>query len=337
MTTRPVQQMSRAQVTDVPIDRIVIGPRRREKLGGVQGLARSIATNGLIHPIVLRGLTLVAGQRRLAACGLLKWKTIPARQVEHLSHDELRAIELDENTQRLALTDYATSKARLAEIRQVEADLKAKAEVELSGESPRNRTSGRPRQSGSKRTVAKETNVSARERGRVEQHVELAERFPFMQRGGWVQHSVLEAGTVLDRLPERDRSGMAALLDQDGIPPRTAIGILENVVKMSSADRQDVLRLARSDDAHERVTALTQAAALPPPVDPGLTLLGDAEERLRRAAKACRTVAFQPKLHTLASDATDLLSAFQEANAHARRSIRVQPVNDASTDPRSLP
>jgi hypothetical protein len=34
---------------------------------------------------------------------------------------------LDENTMREALSDFASSKARLAQIRQAEADLKAKA------------------------------------------------------------------------------------------------------------------------------------------------------------------------------------------------------------------
>ena len=87
--------ISLAEVVAVPINSIVIGARRREKLGRLQALAKSIATrDGLIHPILLRGETLVAGHRRLEACRSLNWKTIPARQVDRMSDDELRASKL---------------------------------------------------------------------------------------------------------------------------------------------------------------------------------------------------------------------------------------------------
>jgi hypothetical protein len=49
---------SAVSVTDlptihVPIADIVIGERRREKLGGLKSLQRSIQAHGLIHPILL--------------------------------------------------------------------------------------------------------------------------------------------------------------------------------------------------------------------------------------------------------------------------------------------
>jgi hypothetical protein len=86
------------------------------------------------------------------------------------------------------LNTYDDSKQRLAEIRQAEADLKAKAAEKDSlsksdNESKRKR--GGQRKPASKQAVAETTGVSRAERQRVEQHVELADRFPFMKRDGW--------------------------------------------------------------------------------------------------------------------------------------------------------
>jgi ParB/RepB/Spo0J family partition protein len=326
--------VSGAAVVEIPIGQIVIGERRREKLGRLQVLKKSIETHGLIHPILLRGNTLIAGRRRLEACRLLKWKTIPARQVDRMSDDDLRAIELEENTVRENLNDYATSKARLAQIRQAEADLRAKAKAEAENVSDSERIKktnkrGRPkgRDVASQRSVAEATGISQTEVSRTERHVELAERYPFMQRGGWVQHTVLEAGVELEKLPPRDRSELAALLDQDAIPPKTAIGIVRNVANMDATDRQSVFDQARSDDELERRTALTRAAAVPAPVDPGLTLLGDADSALRRAAKVCRAPDFKPLIEALAVETTRLYADFQEANAHARRRTDPPPAD----------
>jgi hypothetical protein len=159
------------------------------------------------------------------------------------------------------------------------------------------------------------------ERGvdKVEQHVALAEQYPFLQRPGWVQHSVLEAGSAIERVPEKDRPKVAALLDQEAIPPKKAIAIIEHLADMDRAERQSIFDQARSDDAFERTTALTRAAHVPPPVDPGLTLLADGRDALVRAAKTCRSQTFKPRMEALAKMATDLYSAFREDDANARR------------------
>ena len=73
----------------------------------------------------------------LEACRSFGWTSIAARQVKHLTDAELRAIELDENTQRENLSDFETTRGRLAQIRQAEAALKAKARAEeLRGPAP---------------------------------------------------------------------------------------------------------------------------------------------------------------------------------------------------------
>jgi N6-adenosine-specific RNA methylase IME4 len=67
----------------LPISRIVVGDRHRRHLGNIGALAASIRELGLLHPVVVRpdGL-LVAGERRLEACKLLGWKSIPATLVD---------------------------------------------------------------------------------------------------------------------------------------------------------------------------------------------------------------------------------------------------------------
>jgi hypothetical protein len=71
-------------------------------------------------------------------------------------------------------------RARLAQIRQAEADLKAKAATpEKRSKSKRNqRGAGRHKQAGSKRNVAEETGISPAEQVRVEKHVAIAEQYP---------------------------------------------------------------------------------------------------------------------------------------------------------------
>lgn len=308
--------VSAAPVSTVRIADIQIGTRRRVSLGRLDRLQRSIAARGLINPIVLRnGHDLVAGQRRLEACKRLGWTSIPARHVERMSDEELRAIELEENSERLALNDYDASAARLAEIRQAEADLKAKAEAEFRSNVDRNskrgrKNEGRPPKAGSRRDVAEATGASATEQHRVERHVMLADQFPFLKRPGWQMHSVLTAGHHLEQLPEAERSKLAALLDQDNIPPRKAIDIIANVASLPAQDRRVIWQQATSSDSHIRAQALAKAAALPPEPDPGLTRLNTASGELKRAATSCRDHAFKPRIGALQTAAEELYEAF---------------------------
>jgi ParB-like chromosome segregation protein Spo0J len=91
MDTIP-QRVTEAPVEGVPIDQIRVGVRRRQALGPLEALCRSIVARGLIHPILIRGDgVLVSGARRLEACRRLRWTTIPARRVDSLTDEELRA------------------------------------------------------------------------------------------------------------------------------------------------------------------------------------------------------------------------------------------------------
>jgi len=320
-----MNKVSAAPLIHVPIDNVVIGTRRRQKLGRLQDLARSIAEHGLIHPILLRGDTLVAGHRRLEACRSLEWKTIPARQVDRLSDDQLRAIELDENSKREALSDFATSKARLAQIRQAEADLRAKEKQEATNHvmEPRSKTTkhkgGRPAKRGvTLEAIAEAVGIDRTTLRETERHVAIAEQFPFMQRQGWQRHHVLDAGDQLQQLPDEDRSPIAALLDQDAIPPERAIELLTYAATMSPDRRRSIVQRASAEDAFVRRTALTDLGNVPPPPDPGLLALHDAAHAMTRAAASCRCADFKPRITELSADVSAVLKAFSAHEKEAR-------------------
>jgi ParB-like chromosome segregation protein Spo0J len=89
-------------LAEIPLASITVGDRFRQDLGDVPALAESIATRGLLQPIVVSTEhVLVIGRRRLAACAHLGWEVIPALV---LDLDDPLAAEHDENVQRKDFT-----------------------------------------------------------------------------------------------------------------------------------------------------------------------------------------------------------------------------------------
>jgi ParB family chromosome partitioning protein len=65
------------RITDIVIDHCY-----RQDLGDLQGLAESIQEFGLLRPVLITADNrLIAGRRRLEACKLLGWKTIPVNVI----------------------------------------------------------------------------------------------------------------------------------------------------------------------------------------------------------------------------------------------------------------
>jgi ParB-like chromosome segregation protein Spo0J len=104
-----------------PIDRIKVGRRFRQDLGDIAGLAKSIAAQGLLQPLVIDGEgNLIIGQRRLIAVKELGHAEVLVRIV-NLENPLLA--EQDENTLRKQFTP-----SEAAEIgRAIEDKLKGKA------------------------------------------------------------------------------------------------------------------------------------------------------------------------------------------------------------------
>lgn len=89
-----------------PIADIKEGSRIRSDYGDLSDLAESIATHGLIHPIVINTSgTLIAGGRRFRAMrDVLKWKEVPITYFEFADEATLRILEREENVRRKAMT-----------------------------------------------------------------------------------------------------------------------------------------------------------------------------------------------------------------------------------------
>ena len=67
----------------LPISKIRVRSRYTKNLGDIASLAASIKELGLLHPIVIRpDGRLIAGERRLAACKKLGWKSIPVTVID---------------------------------------------------------------------------------------------------------------------------------------------------------------------------------------------------------------------------------------------------------------
>ena len=98
----------------LPIDQIDVGERIRADLGDLTDLKNSIASVGLLHPVVVtKAGSLVAGERRLTAVRELGWTDVPVTVVDDLKDAAtfLRA-EADENTARKPFTPYEASRFR---------------------------------------------------------------------------------------------------------------------------------------------------------------------------------------------------------------------------------
>jgi N6-adenosine-specific RNA methylase IME4/ParB-like chromosome segregation protein Spo0J len=87
-----------ADTNRIAISNIKVGRRHRRDLGNLGPLAETIEGIGLLHPIVIRpDGTLIAGERRLAACKSLGWTEVPVRVVVL---DEIVRGEFAENAHR---------------------------------------------------------------------------------------------------------------------------------------------------------------------------------------------------------------------------------------------
>jgi N6-adenosine-specific RNA methylase IME4 len=147
---------------------IVIGDRHRNKMGDIQGLARSIEAVGLLHPVVIdKNNKLIAGERRIRAYQLLGRTKIPVTVVDLA---EIVRGEFVENTERegFTLTEAVSIK------RAIEPLLKAEAKErqrEHGGTAPGKHSGqvgtsdkGRARDKISNRTGKKRTTLDKAEK-----------------------------------------------------------------------------------------------------------------------------------------------------------------------------
>lgn len=237
------------KIMTIPISEIKIGNRRREELGDIQSLAKSIESIGLLHPIVVDDDDrLVAGGRRIEAHKLLGWREIEARSLGDLADDELREIELEENLQRKDLTSYERSRTI--------ADL-AKTAKKIAGDEFRTdsvRKPGRPKTGLG--AAAERIGVAKMTIRDAEKHVEAVDRYPFMRHPTWTQDRVLKAAKVMSDLPETDQANISRLVTASGAFATDANKAIENYAAAPQRIRDKVVEMSESSDERERDSAL---------------------------------------------------------------------------------
>src|SRR5215472_4687953 len=105
----------RPDVELVPVESITGSQRNpRRRLHGIDELAASLASHGLLQPVLVRKsdehFELVAGHRRLAAAIQLGWQAIPAI-MRSVNEDEAYLLTIVENLQREDLSAREESEA----------------------------------------------------------------------------------------------------------------------------------------------------------------------------------------------------------------------------------
>lgn len=273
-------------ITRMNVSDITIGERRRSDMGDIAGLATSIQEHGLLHPLIVddNGV-LIAGGRRLAAMIKLGFEDVPVRRWQTLGDDDRRIIELEENLQRKDLTAYERSR-NLTEL----AETAAKVDRE-TGETFRPESGqklGRPKGSeslGSLARVSERIDTPKQTIHDAQKHVAAAEQYPVLQKPEWRQYQAMEAAEVLNTIPEEDREPLINMLDQPGIPPRTAIETLRKVAARPEAERKQIVALAQSTDERDQSLAITKAAEVPPMPDPRVIPLMSAVDTFKRCIK----------------------------------------------------
>ncbi len=266
----------------LPIGAIVVGERARKEPDTpeeLRQLADSIRQLGLLHPVVIdRANKLVAGSRRLQACRLLGWETVPVRVAKTLNDAALALrAEHDENVCRKPFTP--TEAADLG--RRLEAMLKpaAKERQQTGG---RTAGRGRPKGAGKKGggklpqpkptktrdVIAQAVGMSGRTYEKAKAVVEAANQEP--ERFGDLKEQMNATGKVDPAYRELKRrlaaAGSLSAAPPAGPAPRPAPkagAAVENeshaAVRTGDPDTDPAARVPRgvgTDLAHEAVNCL---------------------------------------------------------------------------------
>jgi len=277
-------------VIDVPVTQIDIGERRRIEYGDLGALAQGMKRVGLLEPIVVdtngdRGrYRLVAGERRLRAAKMLQWRTIPANLRDHLTPDELRDVELEENENRKPLSQRERERT-FASAKHLVETAKRAAEVISSKSLTKSPGPGRPAQAGSTRQAAEALGISRQTVNNAQHQVAVSEQVPFLQN--WKQADVLRFEQHLHKLAPDEQATLCNFIEHEHPmeppKPHQAIPIAEVMAAKTPTARTQIYELAKSADKRERDLASTRAVQAPPMPDQRITLLREATGWLRKA------------------------------------------------------
>lgn len=196
--------MSSGKNDKFPIGEIKVENRRREDYGDIEGLAESIGKYGLFHPIIVDDKRrLIAGERRLRACKQLGWPDIPVRLYRHLTDDERREIELEENLQRKDLTPYERSR-ELVKLAETAAKVDKRESETMPNVGRVSKRGPRPLP-GSEVRAAERIGVPRQTIQVAKQHVAAVEEFPELAAIP-TQKDALTIAKNLRNLPEEKKT-----------------------------------------------------------------------------------------------------------------------------------
>jgi Fe-S-cluster formation regulator IscX/YfhJ len=266
------------------IKNVRIRDRLREDLGDLNGLAESIRTHGLIHPIVVdeEGV-LVAGGRRLAACKSLGHSVIEARRFGELTKQERRVLELEENLHRKDLTAFERSKCTVEVVELAKEE--ARNGVATNGVTGGHRQKlGRPPEPDSTSSASDRVGIPRKTIVDAEQHVAIAERYPMLQAPDWSQRAAVKVGKMLDQLPAKDRRRAVSICEQSQAHATAAEKIISTWSGIENPARERVWDAVSSSDKRERSLALTTLADVAPDIDPRILIATEIAKSWRRAA-----------------------------------------------------
>jgi hypothetical protein len=279
-------------VVDVPLKQIEIGERRRSSLGNIAALAKGMSRVGLLHAIVVdrqgQRFRLIAGERRYRAARLLKWKTIPASLLDSLTDEQLRDIEVEENENRKALNARERRKTFRVAKKVVE---DAKQAAQILGQCGPEKTGkrGQPAKPDSTRAVAEAIGTTKQSLARAEQHVALAERFPWLQSDDWVQADVSRLRRHLERISEDEQRQLCQFVEAAAAPfsprPDRVMEYAEVMTVKTPDERGEIYRLWQSKDERDQSLARTRALHRPPMPDVRCAYIRDAVKTLQKALK----------------------------------------------------
>jgi ParB family chromosome partitioning protein len=276
------------KVEEILLSKIIEQERRRQDYGDLKALAAGMKKVGLIEPIVVDRMDngffrLVAGGRRLRAARTLKWPRISAVLRDALSDAEMREIELEENDNRKQLVAAERRKTYAATKReQVKAEERILSTVDKKrGRKKKGRVSQEER--------AEALGVSQATISYADQHIELADQYPWLQSDAWRQADVLRLRQHLGRIPEQEQPELCEFIVRGLAPfPPRPDQVMETAEVMSlktPAARAEIYRLSKSTDQRERDLAATRSLHRPPMPDHRLAHIREALVWLNKGLK----------------------------------------------------
>lgn len=275
------------------INSINIGTRIREDMGDIAGLAESIQSRGLLHPIIIdEAGNLIAGHRRLEAHKLLGREQIEVRTMADLSEKEKRLIELEENTKRKALTEYESSK-NLLNLADAAAEV-LKESFPSSGDGNSEPDVGRPPKPDSREKIAERLGVSTGAISEARQHVAAVKQFPALETVG--KKEAIRTAKNPDKAEQYQKAVEEfPELKQAKVPVDLAISGAEKLRNVHPDVARDTLdKLVENDRKHEEKQKLIDAQYRDASIINGLItsavkMRGAAtEERIQNWLDTCR-------------------------------------------------